>query len=180
MELDSAYRTGILDPTILERINTAKLDGAFGPRGKGGEKTYEDMKRRFDNIKLDSRISAVSEIVSQFKKENADEPGLIFLFNQEKNHWFQDNPEEEDRDAFIKINELKSKYEIMPLDEVDKLLNVPKQKPTEKPAEKKGPIGLLPGEPEDLAEFEIMVRELNAIDTHIAREYYETFAWKFK
>lgn len=121
-ELDRAYRTGIVDPTIKDRINSAKLDNSFGPRGKGGERIYGNLMRRFENITLDSRITAVSEIVSEFRRENADEPTLVFLFEQAKNQWFLDNPEADIKDAFVKVRELKAVYENLSPEQFEQMI----------------------------------------------------------
>lgn len=110
-EIDAAYRTGIVDPSIEDRINRANLEGAFGSRKKGGAKTYSDMIRRFKNIKLDTRIKAVEPIVNQFERENSDEPELVFLFHQAKNKLIEDNPDSDIKDIFVKISGLVSVYE---------------------------------------------------------------------
>ncbi len=110
-ELDSAQRTGIVDPTIESRIRDANLDGSFGGRFKGGIKTYGDMIRRFERIKFDERVQVIAPIVSSLERVLRDEPDTIFLFNQAKNQILADNPDISARDLFVRISALAESYE---------------------------------------------------------------------
>lgn len=163
-EIDIAYRTNIVDKTLKDRINRAYLEGAFGPRAKGGEKTYGDMMRRFNNIKLDSRIRAVGGIVEQFKRENADEPDLIFLFDQAKNKWFDEHSEADERESYQQISTLKTVYEQMSMAEVRRRIKGEKDEFTQ---------------PKNKEEFEAKVRIVNKLSPAQAREYYEKYKHLF-
>ncbi len=112
-EMDAAQRSGIVDPTIRNRITRASLDGSFGGRNKGGQKIYGDMIRRFEKLQFDERIQATSSIVRTFERENADDPRLIFLFHQAKNKLIADNPDIGVRELFIKISGLAETYGIL-------------------------------------------------------------------
>ncbi len=111
-EMDVAMKTGIVDPTIKDRINQANLEGAMGGRNKGGAQKYSSMIRRFNSLKFDERLNATSSIVSNFEKENADDPRLIFLFQQAKNKIIEENPKADIKEIFIKISGLAESYSI--------------------------------------------------------------------
>ncbi len=113
-EMDAAQRSGIVDPTIENRITQANLDGSFGGRHKGGNKIYGDMIRRFEKLKFDERIQATSFIVKTFERENADDPRLIFLFHQAKNKLITDMPDADTKELFIKISGLAEAYSVLP------------------------------------------------------------------
>lgn len=117
-EIDIATRTGIVDPTTKDRINRARMEGAFGPRNKGGAQKYSDMVRRFNNIKFDERLKAVDGIVQKFEKENSDEPALILLFHQAKNKILADNPDMSIRDVFAEVSGLAVSYVERPIQQI--------------------------------------------------------------
>jgi hypothetical protein len=130
MELDSAARTGVIDPTLKDRIERARVENAFGPRGKGGEKTSGDMIRRFKRLKLDGRIADVSGIIQQFDREYSDEPELIFLFHKRFNELLLEDTEISDKELFIKVRNLKSTYEDLVPEQFEQMM---KQEGTEIP-----------------------------------------------
>jgi len=125
-EMDAAQRSGIVDPTIETRIMRANLEGAFGGRNKGGQKTYADMIRRFKKLEFDERLQAIAPIVSAFARENSYDPELVFLFNQAKNKVVAENPDADTKDLFIKVSALAESYGILPPDVVSARL---RQKP---------------------------------------------------
>ena len=127
-EMDAAQRSGIVDPTIQTRIMQASLEGAFGGRNKGGQRTYGDMIRRFEKLQFDERIQAVSSVVRDFERGNADDPRLIFLFHQAKNKLISEHPEWDSRELFIKISALSESYWVLPESTiVSKLSEKPQQ-----------------------------------------------------
>ncbi len=113
-EMDAAQRSGIVDPTIGDRITNANLEGAFGGRNKGGQKNYGILIRRFEKLQFDERIQATASIVHNFERENADDPRLIFLFHQAKNKIITENPDASTRELFIDISALAESYSILP------------------------------------------------------------------
>ncbi len=121
-EMDAAQRSGIVDPTIQNRIVTANLEGAFGGRHRGGQKTYGDMIRRFGKLQFDERAQAVSSVVRAFERENRDDPRLVFLFHQAKNKLITDNPDADIKELFIKTSGLAETYSILPESAIRKKL----------------------------------------------------------
>lgn len=117
-EMDAAQRSGIVDPTIEDRIITASLEGAFGGRLKGAQKLYATMIRRFETLKFDERVQAIGPIVNMFNRENADDPRLILLFNQAKNKFITENPDASTREVFIEISALAESYSVLPEAEI--------------------------------------------------------------
>jgi hypothetical protein len=113
-EMDAAQRSGIVDPTIKDRIMRASLEGVFGGRHKGGQKTYGDMIRRFEKLQFDERLQATAPIVRTFERENADDPRLIFLFHEAKNKFIAEHPDIDTKELFIKISGLAESYSILP------------------------------------------------------------------
>jgi len=113
-EMDAAQRSGIVDPTIKNRITDANLEGAFGGRHRGGQKTYGDMVRRFNKLQFDERAQSITPIVRTFERENRDDPRLIFLFHQAKNKIMTDNTDMASRELFVKISGLAESYSILP------------------------------------------------------------------
>ena len=117
-EMDAAQRSGIVDPTIKDRIVRASLEGSFGGRNKGGQKTYGDMIRRFEKLQFDERAQAISVIVRTFERENADDPRLVFLFHQAKNKILAESPDATMRDLFVTISALANVYGVLPEAEI--------------------------------------------------------------
>ena len=113
-EMDAAQRSGIVDPTIKNRITEANLDGSFGGRNKGGVRTYGDMIRRFEKLSFDERVQGITPIIQTFERENADDPRLIFLFQQARNKVLAENPDIDSRELFVKISGLAETYSILP------------------------------------------------------------------
>lgn len=134
-EMDAAQRSGIVDPTIKDRIINAHLEGAFGGRNKGGQKNYGIMIRRFETLKFDERVQATVFIVKAFERENADDPRLIFLFHQAKNKIITESPDASTRELFIEISALAEAYSVLPestiIQEMTQEGTVPKRKPQE-------------------------------------------------
>ncbi len=112
-EMDAAQRSGIVDPTIGNRITQANMDGSFGGRHKGGQKTYADLVRRFEKLQFDERMQSISPIVRTFERENADDPRLIFLFHQAKNKLISDKPDAGTKEIFIETSALAEAYSIL-------------------------------------------------------------------
>ena len=113
-EMDAAQRSGIVDPTIRDRIVQANLEGAFGGRNKGGQRTYATAIRRFEKLEFDERLQAINPIVKDFERYNSDDPRLILLFHQEKNKIVTDNPDMDTRELFTKISALADTYGVLP------------------------------------------------------------------
>jgi len=122
-EMDAAQRSGIVDPTIKDRIVRASVEGAFGGRNKGGQKTYGDLIRRFEKLQFDERLQAVSFLVKQFERENAAiDPRIVFLFHQAKNKLIADNPDMSTKELFMEVSALIEAYEIMPEGTIEKTM----------------------------------------------------------
>lgn len=127
-EMDAAQRSGIVDPTIGDRIVRASLEGAFGGRNKGGQKTYGDMIRRFEKLQFDERVQAIMPIVRTFERENADDPRLIFVFHQAKNKIIAESPDATTKELFIRISALSEAYSVLPEAIIESKMRVqPKQ-----------------------------------------------------
>jgi hypothetical protein len=144
-EMDAAQRSGIVDPTIQTRIMQASLEGAFGGRLKGGQKTYGNMIRRFEKLQFDERLQATSSIVSMFERENADDPRLIFLFHEAKNKFIAEHPDIDTKELFIKISGLAESYDVLPESVIKK-----KMKKTVIMTDPKGHMYIVPTEKRQL------------------------------
>ncbi len=112
-EMDAAQRSGVVDPTIENRIKQASLEGAFGGRNKGGQKIYGDMIRRFGKLQFDERLQAIQPIVREVESWLRGEPGLQLLFHEAKNKLIAEHPEWSTRELFIQIEALGQAYEVM-------------------------------------------------------------------
>ena len=147
-EMDAAQRSGIVDPTIGDRITNTNLEGAFGGRNKGGQKNYGILIRRFEKLKFDERVQATVSIVHNFERENADDPRLIFLFHQAKNKVITESPDASTRELFISISALAEAYSVLPeatiiQEMTSEGITAPKQKPIIKTEQGVGP-GTIP------------------------------------
>ncbi len=109
-EMDAAQRSGIVDPTIKDRIIRASLEGAFGGRNKGGQKTYGDMIRRFEKLQFDERVEALDDIMKQFRAINKHDLERIYLFEKAKNKFVADNPDMSTRELFIEVMAMSENY----------------------------------------------------------------------
>ncbi len=140
-EMDAAQRSGIVDPTIEDRITNASLEGAFGGRNKGGQKNYGIMIRRFEKLKFDERVQVTVSIVNAFERENADDPRLIFLFHQAKNKIITENPDASMRDLFVSISALAEAYSVLPESTIIQEMTQGDTGPKRKPQEVHAPPG---------------------------------------
>jgi hypothetical protein len=120
-EMDVAQRTGIVDPTIKDRINQANISGAFGGRTKGGVQRYSTAIRRFENLKFDERLQAIEQtgVVKDFEKSNVGEGERILLFHEAMNKTLADNPNATVKELYIKIKGIADTYEMMRPNEVE-------------------------------------------------------------
>jgi hypothetical protein len=94
--IDHIKQSGDQDPTLAADINSAKLDGAFGKRGKAVAEKYQTMSKRLKTAEFDVRHKVISEAVSDFKadvKEKRNAPELEFIYHQAMDKMVEQHPE---------------------------------------------------------------------------------------